>query len=241
MKPALILRIFVSDNVLRTRRIMAAFVALSLLSSAAQSASFPCRLAKSKAEKTICANPELSTLDEHLGQYYAAARSLLKSANSCLASNQRNWLRSQRDACKNAACLRQAYLRRLAELDPLQPGVTRIRNIELPNVKSLVWIVPPALDQVAAAVNKQAKPLVAQGAILNEVSGGDGYVLRARDGRRMLITPLMFLETPTSETLASLTQVGGLYEVRGYSELSADGSTHFAPSRCVYIYRTDGK
>jgi hypothetical protein len=121
----------------------------------------------------------------------------------------------------------------------LQPGVTRIRNIELPSVKALVWIVPPALDQVAAPVNKQAKPLVAQGAILNEVSGGDGYVLRASDGRRMLIVPLMFLESPTTEALASLTRVGGAeYEVQGYSEVSADGSTHFAPSRCVFVYRT---
>lgn len=220
---------------------MAASVAIFLLSGTAQTASFPCRLAKSKTEKTICGNPELSTLDEHLGQYYAAARSILKSADRCLASDQKNWLRTKRDACKTAGCLRQAYLRRLAELDPLQPGVTRIRSIELPSVKALVWIAPPALDRVAAPVNKQAKPLVARGAVLNEVSGGDGYVLRARDGRRMLIVPLMFLESPTTETLASLAQVGGLYEIRGYSEVSADGSMHFASNRCVYIYRTDGK
>jgi uncharacterized protein len=218
---------------------VAALIAIFLLDSTAQSASFPCDRARSAAEKAICRNPELSTLDEHLGQYYAAARSVLKSADSCLVSDQRNWLRAQRDSCSDAGCLRQAYLRRLAELDPLQPGVTRIRNIELPSVKALVWIVPPALDQVAAPVNKQAKPLVAQGAILNEVSGGDGYVLRASDGRRMLIVPLMFLESPTTEALASLTRVGGAeYEVQGYSEVSADGSTHFAPSRCVFVYRT---
>jgi hypothetical protein len=115
--------------------------------------------------------------------------------------------------------------------------VTRIRNIELPGVKALVWIVPPALDQVAAPVNKQARPLVARGAILDEVAGGDGYVLRAGDGKRMLIVPLMFLESPTTETLASLSRVGGEYELRGYAETSADGSAHFAPSRCVFVYR----
>ena len=84
-------------------------------------------------------------------------RAALKSADSCLVGDQRNWLR-QRDACKDAACLRQTYLNRLAELDPLQPGVTRIKNIELPAVNALVWIVPAALDEVAAPVNKQAKP-----------------------------------------------------------------------------------
>ncbi|MGH8106713.1 MAG: hypothetical protein ACREO2_10365, partial [Arenimonas sp.] len=98
----------------------------------------------------------------------------------------------------------------------------------------LVWIVPPALDRVAAPVNKQAKPLAAQGAILSEVSGGDGYVLRAKDGKRRLIVPLMFLESPTTETLASLARLGGEYQVQGY----ADGSGHFAPDRCVFIYRT---
>jgi len=223
---------------LRTLQCVAALIAIFLLDGTVQSASFPCDKARSAVEKAICGNPELSTLDEHLGRYYSAARSALKSADSCLVNDQRNWLRARRDACSDAGCLRQAYLRRLAELDPLQPGVTRIKNIELPSVKALVWIVPPALDQVAAPVNKQAKPLVAQGAIFNEVSGGDGFVLRARDGKRTLIVPLMFLESPTTENLASLAQVKGAeYEVRGYSEVSGDGSAHFAPSRCVFVYR----
>lgn len=214
-------------------------VAVALLAHGAHAASFSCDLARTPVEKAICRNPELSTLDEHLGRYYAAARSALKSADKCLATEQGNWLRAQRDSCgDDAGCLRQAYLRRLAELDPLQPGMTAIRNIELPRVKALVWIVPPAADSVAAPLSKQAKPLVARGAILNEISGGDGYVLRAADGKRILIVPLIFLESPTAEALESLTRLAGAeYEVRGYSEVSADGSIHFAPSRCVFVYR----
>ena len=216
----------------------AALFAVFALAGTAQAASFPCEQARSTVEKTICANEDLSTLDEHLGRYYSAARSALKPADTCLASDQRSWLQAQRDTCKDAACLRQVYLRRLAELDPLQPGVTAIRNIELPRVSALVWIVPAALDQVAAPVNKQAKPFVAQGAILNEVADGDGYVLRAADGKRTLVVPLMFIEPPTAVTLDSLARVGGEYELRGYAEKSSsDGSVHFAPSRCVFIYR----
>lgn len=206
-----------------------------MLAGAASAASFSCKDARSNVEKTICGNEELSTLDEHLGRYYAAGRSVLKTADRCLADDQRNWLRSRRDECADAACLREAYLRRLAELDPLQPGVTRIRNIELPRVKSLVWIVPPALDTVAAPPNMKAKPLVAQGSIVNEVAGGDGYVLRARDGKRFLVVPLMFLESPTTEVLDSLRT--GEYELRGHAETSADGGAHFAPSRCIFVYR----
>ena len=238
MKLASIFRNRPPDNALRTLRLVAALIAVFLLDGTARSASFPCDKARSAVEKTICGNPELSTLDEHLGQYYSAARSAVKSAGSCLVSDQRNWLRARRDACSDAGCLRQAYLGRLAELDPLQPGVTRIRNIELPGVQALVWILPPILDQAGAPVNKQARPLVAQGAILNEISGGDGFVIRARDGKRTLIVPLMFLESPTTEILASLAQFKGAeYEVRGYAEVSGDGSVHFAPNRCVFVYR----
>lgn len=221
----------------RIRQLLVAIVAVLLLNNSALSASFSCHLAKSRTEKTICANPELSNLDEHIGQYYAAARSALKSAGSCLASDQKNWLRSQRDTCRSAGCLRLAYLRRLAVLDPLQPGVTRIRHIKLPDVNALVWIVPPALDRVAAPFDKKAMPLVAQGTLLDEVSGGDGYVLRGRDGKRFVILPSMFLESPGTEMLASLAKTGGSYEASGYAEPDADGSRHFAPGRCVFLYR----
>jgi uncharacterized protein len=212
----------------------ASALALFLLLGTAQAASFPCDKARTAVEKAICADADVSALDEHLGQYYAAARSVLKAAASCLASDQRNWLRSRRDACTDAACLRQAYLQRLAELDPMQPGATRIRYLELPRVKALAWIVPPA---EATPIN-EAKLLVAQGVILNEISGGDGYVLRANDGKRLLIVPLMFLESPAAEILDSLAKEGGEYELRGHAEFSSDGSAHFAPNRCIFVYRT---
>ena len=174
-----------------------------------------------------------------MGRYYEAARSALKSAAACLAADQREWIRARRDACADASCLRQVYSRRLAELDPLQPGVTRIRNLELPAETALVWIVPPAADGVAAPVDRKAHPLVARGAILNEVATGDGFILRSPDGRRLLMVPLMFLESPTLERLEALARAesGASYEVRGYAERSADGAQHFAPSRCLYIYR----
>lgn len=212
----------------------ASALAFFLLLGTAQAASFPCDKAQSAIEKAICADSDVSALDEHLAQYYSAARSAWKPAASCLASDQRNWLRTQRDACKDAACLRQAYLRRLAELDPVQPGASRIRYLELPKVKALVWIVPPA----DATPIKDAKPLLAQGVILNEISGGDGFVLRASDGRRLLIVPLMFLESPAADILESLAKEGGEYELRGHAEFSSDGSAHFAPSRCIFVYRS---
>lgn len=225
-------------NGLQARYITAAVIGFFILANTVHAASFPCRLAKSKTEKTICGNPELSKLDEHLGRYYAAARSALKSADTCLVGDQKNWLRTRRDICGNTACLRQAYLQRLAVLDPLQPGVTRIRNISLPRVKALVWIVPPALDQVAAPPSKNAKPHAAQGNILDEVETGDGYFLRTREGRRMLMVPLMFIESPSAEVLTSLAREKDVVEARGFSIPDDDGSPRFAPDRCLFIYRS---
>jgi uncharacterized protein len=219
--------------------LVATLSVMCLLGGTAHAASFPCEKARSPTEKMICGNQEVSDLDEYMGRYYSAARSDLKQGGNCLAADQREWLRTQRDACKDADCLKQVYLKRLAELDPMQPGASALRNVELPRVKALVWIVPPAQDNVAAPVDKNAKPLVAQGTILNEVSGGDGYVLRTGDGKRHLIVPLMFLEGPTTERLEVLAKSKGAgYELRGHAEVGSDGSTHFAPSRCVFVYRT---
>jgi uncharacterized protein len=213
--------------------------ALLAVAGVAHAASFDCKLAKTETEKAICANEEVSNLDEYLGRYYAAARDTLKGAGKCLVTDQRIWIREKRNPCKDAACLRAAYLERLAVLDPLQPGATAIRDIELPSVWSLAWIVPPAADTVAAPpTSKLASSLRARGTIVNDIAGGgDGYSVQAHDGKKVLFLPAMFIEPTTADVLESLIKIGGEYELRGTEEKSGDGSVHFAPSRCIYIRR----
>jgi uncharacterized protein len=214
-------------------------VALLTATNFASAASFDCALARTETEKAICANEEVSNLDEYLGRYYAAARDTLKSAGKCLVTDQRIWIREKRNACKDAACRRTVYLERLAVLDPLQPGATAIRDIELPETWALAWIVPPAADTVAAPpAPKMARSLRLRGTIVNDLAnGGDGYSVRASDGKKVLFLPAMFIEPPTADALDSLITIGGEYELRGNEEKSADGSVHFAPSRCIYIRR----
>lgn len=127
-------------------------LAVSLSSGALASAgpSFPCDKAQSRVEKAICADAELSGLDEHLGRYYAGGRQALADAAECFTANQRQWLRTVRDACADPACLKAAYLARLSELDGLQPGAIAIKQFPLPHGPTLAWIIPAALDQVAA-------------------------------------------------------------------------------------------
>lgn len=86
-------------------------------------ASFDCSQAKSAVDQTICHHPELSDLDEQLAEAYKNALVRSSDANQ-LKNQQRDWIK-QRNACKSAACLKQAYEFRL---NFLKNGVSKNTN-----------------------------------------------------------------------------------------------------------------
>lgn len=218
-------------------RITFAAILLLGLSSAASAQSFDCKKAQTRVEKMICADAGLRELDEHLGRYYAAGRMELERAESCLRTDQMQWLKTTRDACTDASCLKTAYLNRLGELDALQPGATAIKNITLPAVPALVWVIGPAADQAAAPPNAKASPLEATGRIVDDVANGDGFMLRTKDGTNIPLVLLMFLDGKTPQQLASLArEKGATFRARGFA--ASDGRrTYFEPSRCTFIHR----
>jgi uncharacterized protein len=212
--------------------------ALTLSATAAQAASFPCDKASTPVEKAICGSPEISSLDEYLGRYYAAARMGLQHAEFCFVADQRTWVRTVRDACKDAACLKAVYLHRLAVLHAVQPGATSLRTVELPSTASLVWIVPPAADQVAAPRDAKTSPLSVTGKIVNDVARGDGYVVQTDGGTKHVIASLMFLDQRTSAALDQIAQSQeSKYEVIGRAESTSSAVKSFAASQCTFIYR----
>lgn len=215
-----------------------AAAAMAASAPTVQAASFPCDKAATSVEKAICGSPELSMLDEYLSRYYAGGRMRLQHAEECLVGDQRAWIRTVRNGCKDAACLKGAYLNRLAVLHAVQPGATSLRTIELPPIPSLVWIVPPAADQSAAPRSVQTSPLSASGQIINEVATGDGYVLQSDAGARHVLVSLMFLEQPTTDALAQLAgSKESRYEVRGRAEPTGGEIKSFAASQCTFVYR----
>ena len=211
------------------------------VANSAGAQSFDCARAQTRVEKMICADRAIADLDEYLGRYYAASRAELPGAASCLQSDQAQWLKATRDACADGACLKSAYLNRLAELDPLQPGASALKNVALPTVPGLVWIVPPALDQVAAPPNPRAKPYEAVGTLLDDIGSNpnsDGIAFRLQDGTRIPLVMLMFLEGPTQERLAILAKERtATFRARGYAATDSRGSLFFEPSRCVFLHR----
>jgi uncharacterized protein len=206
----------------------------------ASAQSFDCAKAQTRVEKLVCADRGVADLDEYLGRYYSAARAELPGATACLQADQSQWLKTRRDACADASCLKAAYLERLAELDPLQPGVTALKNVALPNVPSLVWIIPPASDKVAAPPNPKATPFEATGAIVNDIASNpnsEGIVLRTKDGTRIPLMMLMFLEGPSQDRLTSLSkESGATFRARGYA-VTGSGGKVFEPSRCTFLHR----
>lgn len=218
-------------------RIICSF-ALLVAGCVAQAASFDCSKAAAPIEKTICASPRISDLDEYLGRYYSAARAELGRGGACLVPDQRNWLRGVRNLCKDSACLERVYLQRLAELDALQPGMTALQNENLPVVKSLVWIVAPEEDKVAAPPPKRHDPLVVAGKLIDDVADGDGFAIQDAKGAKTILLPSMFIDKANGVALESLSRgEPRTYEVRGEREVSSDGGAHFAPGACRFIYR----
>lgn len=217
---------------------LVAAIFLSVAAGTVTAASFSCERATNMIERMICASPEVSVLDEHLGRYYAAANEELGDGSNCLRDDQRRWLRKTRNDCSDTHCLRMAYLNRLAELDALQPGATAIKQYELPAVPTLVWVIPAALDTTAAPAKSEAPSLQARGRLHKEFGeGGRGYVLRTDRGERFGLVQDMFLEADTSTALDALARQDARFIARGYESRDDGNERNFEPSRCVFLYR----
>ncbi len=79
----------------------------------ANAASFDCNKAMTYVEKTICSNPELSTLDDLMANNYRVMRAagIGAGAQSHLKQSQRDWIKV-RNKCTSIACLKFQYLAR---------------------------------------------------------------------------------------------------------------------------------
>ena len=215
---------------------LALFVLALFAGSAHAAASFPCAKASNAPEKAICADPELAQLDEYLARYYRGAREANPGATDCFAADQRRWLTSVRNACEGGACLKNAYLDRLAELDALQPGVTRLRQVTLPAKPALSWIVP-AEPENAGKPRGTPKPLEVKGTLVNDAQG-DGYLIRDASGRSYVVAMRIFVDPVTEDRLTILAKDrNATYLARGFAATDEKRRTYFEPTRCTFIYR----
>ncbi len=94
---------------------LCAIGAIILLPSIIFAASFDCSKATSEVEKLICGNDDLSRLDESLHKAFLKALKRPDIKEQTIES-QKQWLKNQRNACRDAQCIRKAYKTRIKEL-----------------------------------------------------------------------------------------------------------------------------
>ena len=95
---------------------------LALVPLAGQAASFDCKKASTEVEQAICADPELSRLDEQLSKAYKQA--LQKGPKAQVQAAQKAWLKERNTRCgAYAACLQYQYYRRIAQLEGVHWGL----------------------------------------------------------------------------------------------------------------------
>lgn len=87
---------------------------LSFVVTPANAASFDCRRVQGKVESMICADSDISKLDEQLDFAYTHIRTMSRDDKTEKAM-QRAWLRA-RNTCADLACLQRVYTSRIAEL-----------------------------------------------------------------------------------------------------------------------------
>lgn len=81
---------------------------------------FDCGKAARDIQKLVCASPDLSALDRRLSEVFAAALPKTDDAGRTrLRAEQRGWIKGRDDCWKaddKAACVKDSYVRRIAEL-----------------------------------------------------------------------------------------------------------------------------
>jgi type IV secretory pathway TrbL component len=78
--------------------------------------SFDCAKARSRAERLICADPELARLDRELGQLHARAKAAAPDAAAFRRENDAQWRRRE-TSCFDRECLLAWYAQRRAQLE----------------------------------------------------------------------------------------------------------------------------
>jgi len=92
------------------------------LGSIAKAASFDCNKATTETEIAICADPELSALDEKLGEQWRKMSPLFPTFD------QLKWI-AWRDTCDNSVCIEGAIKRRLTFLHKINKEIGQSNHL----------------------------------------------------------------------------------------------------------------
>jgi uncharacterized protein len=95
-------------------------LAVAAASLQSDAASFDCSKARSRAEKLICASPELSRRDDELFSLYSKAKAASKDQAEFKREAEAAW-RARENSCRDATCLFTWYSERIAHYEAALP------------------------------------------------------------------------------------------------------------------------
>ena len=191
----------------------------------------------------VACDEELYALEEALFMYESgAAAGMIPEAARCLSADTAAWRGGIARACLGVECRMAALRDRLAVLDPLQPGATRLNDREHPQVAEMLAVIAPEKDAAGTPQDFYTTPEVrASGTLAHSGGKGDheGLALRTDIGTDMVIVFDAEIGTqPAHEVLTGLADKGeGRFMVRGVTADAGDGQPNFDPSRCRFLHR----
>jgi len=127
-------------------RILSIVTLVILQTSICFSASFNCNKAGTPTEKAICADAQLSKIDEEMAELYKKGLEILD--NDLFKKDQKSWIKD-RDKCSgNMQCLKFAYQNRIREInDELQTAYGSVKADDYAEAEAEENISPETLIQ----------------------------------------------------------------------------------------------
>jgi uncharacterized protein len=107
------------------------FVVFMMVPYLVQAASFDCNKATTPVEKLICGSEAISKLDSQLGNAYGYVldNTYAKAKKATLIADQKNWITTIRNNCKDADCLRNEYWSRINVLTLIKTNKSAARYV----------------------------------------------------------------------------------------------------------------
>lgn len=212
---------------------------ISLSPALAHGASFDCNKASTRTEKMICSNAKLSSADEQLAKSFkeALAASTDKQA---LRDEQKEWLASQRDVCPAAACMLDAYLARIGQLDRISAGAAPANNPSSGATPFLVIkAVPEKTPDKIERDNIQARHAVEVSGTIefgHDAAGGN-YFVDSGKKKQYTLGYVWDIDDVTQDQLAKLADSNAKVTVRGTITIWKDGSASFDNAQPISIFK----
>jgi len=174
-----------------------------MLALSAHAASFDCGKAQTKVEHLICDNPEISKLDDELSVAYKAALKDEKQTDA-IKQAQKQWMK-ERNGCADAACVQNAYQKRIEQLQPAQKATAQ-SAVSNANVSAPTKKYPPYPD-VWDWVMPDRETITGRGVQLFGMDTGDvlfRYAILDKDGKWVDHQPItLFSHLTVSDADAS--------------------------------------